>query len=221
MHPTRRLIEEFESYAIQMKTLVGSTFGFNDRRRGTGRFLFRRLLHGLAHPGLPQLDAPGHRLRPTVPDPRVARSDIPHARAVRPGRSRSCAAVRSRSTTLPLDGLLAEIMEDAKRPASRYDLVAVDLPWIGQLAEAGVIAPLDDVMLGARYNTSDFHGAACRGAGGPGVHTACRSSRRSSCCSAARTCSSEAGLDIPQTTEDVLRAARVLDRASLNVRASS
>ena len=64
---------------------------------------------------------------------------------------------------MPLDALHKQIMANAQRPVSRHDLLAFDLPWIGQLAEEGIIEPLDETVAAARYSTADFHNAALRG----------------------------------------------------------
>ena len=120
-------------------------------------------------------------------------------------------------TNLPLDDLHSEIMDRAKQSVPEYDLIAIDLPWVGQLAEEGVIEPLDEIIRQERYNPSDFHNAAFRGSfwrdrqfGLPIQPTAellfCRSDLFA-----------DAGLSIPRTTDEVLFAARVLHRSGFNM----
>jgi hypothetical protein len=43
-----------------------------------------------------------------------------------------------------IDRLHEEALRNAERKASRYDIIAVDLPWIGEFAEKGVLMPLDE-----------------------------------------------------------------------------
>ena len=118
---------------------------------------------------------------------------------------------------LPLDKLHDEIMTNAARSESRYDLMAFDLPWIGQLAEERIVQPLDDIIAEARYFASDFHNAAWRGSAWRGRQYGvpiqptvealfCREDLFSATC-----------LPIPQTTEDVLFAAKTLHRSALNL----
>ena len=109
-----------------------------------------------------------------------------------------------------IDRLRDEALRNAERQASRYDIIAVDLPWIGEFVEKGVLLPLDEVMDVARLDPADFHTAGWRrriGAVGP---TACPARRRRSFCSTARDLFAEAGLEPPPTTEAVLEAARAL-----------
>ena len=63
-----------------------------------------------------------------------------------------------------IDRLREEALRNAERPKSRYDLIAVDLPWVGEFVEKGVIRPLDGVMNVARLDPADFHTAGWRAA---------------------------------------------------------
>jgi len=42
-------------------------------------------------------------------------------------------------------------------PSEAYDVVAVNMPWLGRFAERGMLAPLDDVLAQAPINPLDFH----------------------------------------------------------------
>ena len=63
-----------------------------------------------------------------------------------------------------IDRLREEVLRNAERPKSRYDLIAIDLPWVGEFVEKGVIRPLDAVMDIARLDPADFHTAGWRAA---------------------------------------------------------
>jgi len=216
LHPTRRLIEEFESYAIQMKALVGGTFGFNTGDGELGDFYFGGYYMAsriLAYPS-PMRQGIGYG-RPF----RILGSMDPTFRtlAAQAQALEELCGGAVEIETLPLDALHAEIMENAARPVSRYDLVAADLPWLGELAEARVISALDETIAAARYNTSDFHGAALRGCGWTGRIYGLPIQPTVELLFCREDLFAESGLDIPRTTEEVLRAARVLDRAALNL----
>ncbi len=58
-----------------------------------------------------------------------------------------------------IDRLREEALRNAERPSSRYDIIAVDLPWIGEFAEKGVLLPLDTVLNIERLDPADFHTA--------------------------------------------------------------
>lgn len=216
LHPTRKLIEEFESFAMQMKSMVGNTFGFTTGDGEMGDFYFG-----------------GYYMASRIlPYPSAMRSGVGYDRTFRilspidptfktlsefSSNLDELCGTNIEIVNLPLDELHGEIMENAKLATSKYDLVAVDLPWIGQLATAGVIDPLDDIIQEEGFNPSDFHNAAYRGSawenhqyGLPIQPTAellfCRSDLFA-----------EAGLDIPTTTQDMLFAAKVLNRSRLNL----
>ncbi|WP_439122792.1 extracellular solute-binding protein [Marivita sp.] len=63
-----------------------------------------------------------------------------------------------------IDRLREEALRNSERSKSRYDLIAVDLPWLGEFVEKGVIRPLSDVMDISRLDPADFHTAGWRAA---------------------------------------------------------
>lgn len=216
LHPTRALIAEFESFAMQLKAMVGNTFGFTTGDGEMGDFYFGGY----------------YMASKTLPYPNAMRTGIGVDRTFRilspvdptfktlsefsSNLDELCGA-NIEIVNLPLDELHGEIMANAQQPVSKYDLMAVDLPWIGQLATERVIDPLDEIMGEERYNPSDFHNAAYKGSswnnnqyGLPIQPTAellfCRSDLFA-----------EAGLAIPTTTDELLLAARVLHRSSFSM----
>ena len=108
-------------------------------------------------------------------------------------------------------------MENAARPRSKFDLVAIDLPWIGQLASEEAIEPLDDVMREHRYNPSDFHNTAYRGSSWNGRQYGLPIQPTAELLFCRADLFSEAGLSLPTTTDDVLLAARVLHRSGFDI----
>ncbi|MEV8468737.1 extracellular solute-binding protein [Fluviibacterium sp. DFM31] len=111
-----------------------------------------------------------------------------------------------------IDRLRGEALRNAQRDASRYDIIAVDLPWIGEFAEKGVLTPLDQVMDLARLDPADFHTAGWKAAhwgdrayGVPAQTTPELLFYR-------RDLFAEAGLEPPATTDALLLAARALHR---------
>ena len=55
-------------------------------------------------------------------------------------------------------------MRNAERKTSRYDIVALDLPWVGGFAERGMLMPLDEAMDISRLDAADFHTAGWQAA---------------------------------------------------------
>ncbi len=110
----------------------------------------------------------------------------------------------------PMDELRQRILDDASQPSSAYDIVQVNLPWIGEFAELEVLLPLDELIEASNVNRADFHPAEWEGARNRGhqraipLHTApqvffCR-----------RDMFEAVGVELPSTTDQVLAAARKL-----------
>ncbi len=109
-----------------------------------------------------------------------------------------------------IDRLREEILHNAERPASRYDIIAVDLPWIGELVEKNVLMPLDDALDIARLDPSDFHTAGWKATHWAGRPYGVPSQTTPELLFYRRDWFAEIGLKPPTTTLDVLHAARSL-----------
>lgn len=107
-----------------------------------------------------------------------------------------------------IDRLHQEVLRNADRKKSSYDLIAVDLPWMGEFIEKGVIRPLPDVMDTDRLEPSDFHTAGWRAAHWDGVPYGVPSQTTPELMFYRKDWFSEAGLNPPVTTDDVLTAAK-------------
>lgn len=214
LHPTRDLISQFEAYAADFKRTVGDTFGFtDDESEGTeagfyfgGHYMASRIL---SYPNAMRVGIGKERvirvLGPIDPTFKTLKE-------LTPSLNELCGA-QFEFTNLPLDQLHHEIFENQKRTKSKYDIVAVDLPWIGQLANSNVIMPLNDILEKQSYRGSDFHATIWHAAryrnqqyGIPIQPTVellfCR-----------RDLLDEVGLSIPRTTEELLQAAKALHGA--------
>ena len=110
----------------------------------------------------------------------------------------------------PMDELRRRILDDASRPTSTYDIVQVNLPWVGEFSENEILLPLDELIETSNVNRADFHPAEWEGARNRGhqraipLHTApqlffCR-----------RDMFEAVGVELPSTTDQVLAAARKL-----------
>ncbi len=116
---------------------------------------------------------------------------------------------------LSIDKLREEALRNAERKTSRYDIVAVDLPWIGEFAERGVLLPLDSLMDVGRLDATDFHPMGWRAAHWAGRPYGAPSQTTPELLFYRRDLFAEAGLEPPRTTDDVLAAARCFHRPAL------
>lgn len=56
-----------------------------------------------------------------------------------------------------LPDLYANAHKTFERAAPDYDVVSLNMPWLGEFAEKGHLAPLDDLLNDAAINSLDFH----------------------------------------------------------------
>ncbi|WP_094022596.1 ABC transporter substrate-binding protein [Maliponia aquimaris] len=109
-----------------------------------------------------------------------------------------------------IDRLREEALRNAERTASRFDIIAVDLPWIGEFATRNVLMPLDKVMDIARLDPADFHTAGWTAAHWGGRAYGVPAQTTPELLFYRRDIFAEAGLEPPTTTDALLHAARAL-----------
>jgi multiple sugar transport system substrate-binding protein len=109
-----------------------------------------------------------------------------------------------------IDRLHEEVLRNAERKISRYDIVAVDLPWIGEFVEKGFLTPLDEVVDIDRLDPSDFHTAGWQGAHWNGRPYGVPSQTTPELLFYRKDWFADAGLEPPRNTSDVLAAAQKL-----------
>ena len=216
MHPSRKMIEEVESYAMQLKATVGTTFGFNTSGGSIDDFYFGGYYMAsriLPYPSAMRVGVGyDHKIRILSPsDPTFKTlSDFSS------NLDEMCGS-NVEIVNLALDELHQEIMTNAMRTKSKYDLVAIDLPWVGQLAEEGSITPLDRFMQEDRYNPSDFHSGAYKGSSWRGLQYGLPIQPTAELLFCRQDLFDNVGLSIPKTTDDVLFAARMLHRSAFDL----
>jgi multiple sugar transport system substrate-binding protein len=118
--------------------------------------------------------------------------------------------VKINQRAFSIDRLHEEVLRNAARKFSRYDIIAVDLPWIGEFAENDILLPLDDVLDTDRLDPSDFHTAGWSAAHWGGRPYGVPSQTTPELLFYRKDWFAEAGLLPPSTTDEVLAAARAL-----------
>lgn len=161
LHPSPELIGRFTQFSTRLQRLSAETLG--SPRGGAQEFYFGgsyrsskviEPLHALQTP----LQLPGGLRILVHGDPTFMVMD---------GLKRQfeqTIGVGIHQRAFSIDRLREEALRNAERRASRYDIIAADLPWIGEFAEKRVLRPLDEVMDLARLDTADFHTAGWRAA---------------------------------------------------------
>jgi multiple sugar transport system substrate-binding protein len=206
-HPSPKLIDAWYAYARRVKRIIGRTFGFaygeNYDYYFGGSYLSARII---APPSVA-----GSKLEISGPLRLLVHADptfMAMEKLKRQFEQYFGVAIRVRA--LSIDRLREEGLANSQLPKSRYDVIACDLPWIGEFAVKGVLRPLDDLISAHDINVADFHPAGWKGSfyrkrpyGFP-IHTTAELLLYREDLFAER------GLTPPQTTDEVLAAAKVL-----------
>ncbi len=207
-HPSPLLIDAWYGYARRMKRIIGRTFGFAydgehfDYYFG-GSYLSARIV---APPSVlaDKLPISGPLRLLVHADPTFMAME--HLKR----EFEQYLGVPIRVRALSIDRLREEGLANSHLARSRYDVIACDLPWIGEFAVKNVLSPLDGPISAHDLNVADFHPAGWKGAHYRGrpygfpIHTTAE------LLFYREDVFAERGVAPPETTDEVLAAARLL-----------
>lgn len=114
------------------------------------------------------------------------------------------------SRALSIDRLREELIRNSERAVSMYDIVAVDLPWIGEMAEEGRLLPLDRLLEDSDFDQSDIYSDALASSCWKGRQYGVPIMVSGELLVYRTDLLAEAGLAPPQTTDELLEVARAL-----------
>jgi len=217
LHPSQALIDAWYDYARRIKRVIGKAFGLS----GEGARLYDYYFGGsyLSARIIPPPSV-GEAALPLVPPLRILVHADPTFMAMdclkRQLEQLFGVAIRNRA--LSIDRLRAEALKNAQARASHYDIIAVDLPWIGEFATKNVLLPLDDLIETAGMNVSDFHPAGWNGARFKGAQYGVPIQTTPELFFYRTDILAEHGIEPPTTTEAVLDAARRLHKPERGLR---
>ena len=109
-----------------------------------------------------------------------------------------------------IDRLRAELIVNAQRAVSLYDIVAVDLPWFGEMAEEGRLLPLDALIAASDFDQSDIYPDALASSAWRGVQYGVPIMVSGEILVYRTDLLAAAGLEPPRTVEQTLAVARAL-----------
>ena len=109
-----------------------------------------------------------------------------------------------------IDRLHEEAVRNSERKSSRYDIIAVDLPWVGEFAERDILMPLDEAVDIASVDPADFHTAGWKAAHWGGRPYGLPAQTTPELLFYRKDMFAEAGLEPPATTDALLAAAKVM-----------
>lgn len=215
LHPSEKLIQEWQEYARRIHSLIGSTIGLSSVAQSANYF------YGASY-------GRGNVLNP----PSVLAAKLPlekelkilvhadptfMAMHVLKKQFESIFGVPIQSRALSIDRLREEIIENAKVELSSYDLIACDLPWFGEMAEQGRFLPVDDLINQTQFDTSDFHPEAMASARYNGQQYGIPVQTTPDLLVCRRDLLNEFGLDAPRTVENTLEVAKTFHNRARNM----
>jgi multiple sugar transport system substrate-binding protein len=213
LHPSPKLIKEWENYANKIKSTLGLLFGMDVNSDSAGQYFF----------GASYLSA---RIIPpptVLPDRLLLKGGLkvlihadPTFMAMH-NLKRQLELIFGldiKNKAKSIDGLREEILRNAKLETSRYDIIASDLPWFGELASEGMLLPLDTLLAQDRHDLSDFHPEALASARYEGQQFGIPVQTTPELLCYRKDLFAEAGLALPTTTEATLEAAKRLHNPS-------
>lgn len=109
-----------------------------------------------------------------------------------------------------IDRLRSELIANAQRAVSLYDIVAVDLPWFGEMAQEGRLLPLNPLMAGSGFDQADIYPDAVASSSWKGVQYGVPIMVSGEILVYRKDLLAGAGLQPPQTVAQTLHIARAL-----------
>ena len=109
-----------------------------------------------------------------------------------------------------IDRLRAELIANTQRAVSRYDIVAVDLPWFGEMAEEQRLLPLDELIAETDFDQSDIYPDALASSSWHGAQYGVPIMVSGEILVYRKDMLAAAGLEPPRTVEQTLSIARAL-----------
>lgn len=109
-----------------------------------------------------------------------------------------------------LDELYRESCSNAARKRSLFDIVAVNLPWVGEFVEKDMLIPLDEVVDVAKLNPEDFYPESWKAAHWGGRCYGIPAQTTTEMLFYRTDLFEQAGIRPPNTTDELLDAAKAL-----------
>ena len=209
MHPSDKLMEEWAKLSSRISRLAAGRFGTEQALGETEDYYFgKSYMDAKSIPPLQILPEPlklAGGLRVLVHgDPTLMVMD----NLKRQFEQSIGAQIHQRAFSI--DRLHEEAVRNAARDVSRYDIIAVDLPWVGEFAERGILMPLDEAMDIANVDPADFHTAGWKAAHWGDNAYGLPAQTTPELLFYRKDMFAEAGLEPPATTDALLDAAKAL-----------
>ena len=156
LEPSRKLTIDFTEYATKVKALLADTFGLRSGSDDSEDYYFGG--SNFAGQIIPPLEIIETRME-SAPDLRFLLHDDNYFAGMRDMWSdfRSKLSTRKNFTLLKLPELREEVFANARRKDSQFDVIAVNMPWLGESVVNNVAQPLTEFLKSSSINPLDFH----------------------------------------------------------------
>ncbi len=217
LHPSRPLIDAAYDYARRIKRVIGKAFGLPGPATGLqdyyfgGSYLAARIIPPPAVREVPLALIEPLRILVHADPTFMAMDNL--KRQLEQGFG---VAIQNRA--LSIDRLRLEGLKNSEAKASRYDIIAIDLPWVGEFAAKGALLPLDALIEAEGVHGSDFHPPSWQGCRYRDQQWAVPIQTTPEIFFYREDVFAAAGLAPPTTTDAVLDAARRLHRPGQGLR---
>jgi multiple sugar transport system substrate-binding protein len=206
VHPSQKLIDHVFDYAQGVKAAIAKTLGQHDDSGSFylgASYLSARIIPGPAvlKQGLgvgKTLDILLHN-DPSFSVSKRLQQEISHL-----------LGGNVRFHSVQFDDVRLRTLANADKLVSDFDIVAVDLPWIGEYASRGILMPLDDLVAESRINRADFHAGEWEGTHAEGRQYAVPLLTNPELLYYRKDIFAACGVEPPITTDQVLSAAKKL-----------
>ena len=210
LHPSQGLIDKCQDFALRLKGLVGEIFGLSPGGGNGASYYFGGSYLAARIIAAPTVMRPGVRFGQVL---RILTHAEDPTFSVMWELRRELSELLGGSLQIerrPLDELRIAALANAEREESDFDIIACDLPWIGEFATRRVLLPLDEMVAGRRYNFADFFPAGWKAAQYGGQQYGIPMQTTPELLFVRKDLLSAAGLPSPRTSRQVVEAARRL-----------
>jgi multiple sugar transport system substrate-binding protein len=154
--PSDELMESFTQYARRIKFLLAETFGLRAKTDSDEDFYFGGSYFAAQIIPPPRLIESLFRGRREI---KFLLNDDNYFLSMRNmwADFRNNMASRKNFDLRKLPSLHEQLIENARKPVSEYDIVAINAPWLGEAVKKNLILPLDDYIKAATISSLDFH----------------------------------------------------------------
>lgn len=206
LQPSETLMRSFQGYARKTKSLLAQTLGL---RAGEEEDEYYFGGTPLGSQIIPPMRLVQKRAESQI-ELRFLLNDDNYFSAMRNmwADFRNNLASRKNFDLLPLPELYNRVRENAVKPVSDYDVVAINMPWLGEFAESGSIRPIDPYIQKTGINPLDFHPSIWSTANWSGKDYGVPGYCTIEILAARKDLFADAELPFPKTFDDVIAAAR-------------